>query len=246
MEASFALDELSWPQVQRIIARDPRLLLPVGALEQHGPHLPLGTNTLISKHVCAALSRRLGILRAPTFAYGVTASQASYAGTAGLRRKTFHRSVNELLARWEDHGISEFIIVSAHRYEPHLEAVLMALTASSATTVYDLFQIDVHDLLEGDPEREHAGELETSLLLHLAPHLVGDASASDFVVEGRRLRTYIRRRMPAPPLESRGVLGRPSLASAAKGAALFARLVDVLGASLDRSGTHRDVNSESA
>jgi creatinine amidohydrolase len=235
---SYALDELGWPEVGRILAREPRLLLPVGALEQHGPHLPLGTNTLIAGSVVSELSRTLGILRAPPFCYGVTLDGGPWAGAAGLRRKTFHRALNELLGRWEDHGVSEFVIVTAHRYEPHVEAILLSLTARSITTVFDLYQIDVSDLLEGDPEREHGGEMETSLVLHLAPHLVRADEVRDFVPEGRALRRYTSRRVPTPPTGTLGVVGRPSAATAAKGEAVFLRWVETIAAALG-SPAHR-------
>jgi creatinine amidohydrolase len=225
---SYALEELTWPEVGRILARNPRLLVPVGALEQHGPHLPLGANTLIATAVAEALSSTLRILRAPTFCYGVTLGGGPWAGTAGLRRKTFHRALNELLARWEDHGVAEFVFITAHRYEPHVEAILLSLTARSVTTVFDLHRIDVSDLLEGDPTKEHGGEMETSLLLHLAPDRVRRDEATDFVPEGRSMRRYTRGGVPTPPPDSRGLVGRPSLATAEKGRAVFRRWVDTL------------------
>jgi creatinine amidohydrolase len=232
---SYALNELSWVAVGRVLARDPRLLVPVGALEQHGPHLPLGANVRVAEAVVAEVSRRLEILRAPAFSYGVTVGGGSWAGAAGLRRKTFHRAINELLARWEDHGVSEFVIVSAHRFEPHLEALLMALTASSTTTVLDLFHVDVADLLDGDPEEEHGGELETSLLLHLAPELVQTDEMTDFVLpKAPALRRYTRGRVPKPPSRTRGGVGRPSLATPAKGHAVFQRYVDAVCGVLER------------
>ena len=170
---SYALDALTWPEAGRVLARESRLLFPVGALEQHGPHLPLGTNTFLAESVARRVSAELGILRAPTFAYGVSrGGRGRYAGTSTLRRKTLHRAINELLASWEDHGVSEIVVITAHRYEPHLDALLMALTSRSATTVIDLYAVDVRDLLEAAPELKHRGELETSLMLHLAPERV--------------------------------------------------------------------------
>jgi creatinine amidohydrolase len=219
---------MTWMEVDRELVRDPRIILPVGALEQHGPHLPLGANTLISEAVADSLSERLRILVAPTFAYGVTLTGGPWPGTAGLRRKTFHRVLNELMARWEDHGVREFIVISAHRYDPHLEAILMSLNANSATTVFDLSQIDVSDLLSEDPRQEHSGELETSLLLHLAPDRVRTAAIEDFVPDERSLRRYTRGRVPTPPYPSSGVVGRPSVASAEKGRAVFERYVEAL------------------
>ena len=233
---SYLLNELSWVAVGRALARDSRLIVPVGALEQHGPHLPLGANVRVAEAVAAEVSECQGILRAPVFSYGVTVGGGPWPGAAGLRRKTFHRAINELLARWEDHGVSEFVIVTAHRYEPHLEALLMALTASSTTTVLDLFHVDVADLLDGDPEGEHGGELETSLMLYLAPELVQLDEITDFVPEPRALRRYTRGRVPKPPSRTRGGVGRPSLASAAKGAAVFQRYVETVRALLRKPG----------
>ena len=170
---SYALDTLTWPEAGRLLARDSRLLFAVGALEQHGPHLPLGTNTLLAEAVARRVSVELGILQAPPFPYGVVGSgRGHYAGTATLRRKTLHRAVNELLASWEDHGVSEVVVITAHRYEPHLDALLMALTSRSRTTVIDLYAVEVGDLLEAPPDLEHGGEVETSLMLHLAPERV--------------------------------------------------------------------------
>ena len=226
--ASFALDALSWPEVGRNLARDPRLILVVGALGQHGPHLPLGANVRIAEHVAKRVSERLSILRAPTFSYGVSPGGGPFAGASGLRRKTLHRAINELLAGWEDDSVAEFLIITAHRYEPHLEALLMALTGTATNSVYDLYQIDVRDVLESDPEIEHGGELETSLLLHLAPQLVRVGEAEDFVPEPKTLRRYTRGRVPTPSRESRGIVEFPSLATEEKGRIVFERCVAAL------------------
>ena len=235
--SSYALDELSWPEVRERLERDPRLMVPVGALNQHGRHLPLGANLLVADRVTSAVSDRLGVLRAPVFSYGVTTAGGPWPGSAGLRRKTLHRAVNELLARWEECGVREFILVTAHRYEPHLEALLMALSTDSTTTVYDLFQIDLADLVQGNPELEHGGELETSLLLHLAPDRVRRAEMDDVEPDAKTLRRYTRGRVPTPPRPpSAGSVGYPSRASEEKGAAVFERWVDTLEAAIGPAG----------
>ena len=232
---SYALDTLTWLEAGRLLARDSRLLFAVGALEQHGPHLPLGTNTFLAEAVAREVSNELGILRAPTFSYGVTAGgRGRYSGTTTLRRKTLHRAVNEMLASWEDHGVSEIVVITAHRYEPHLDALLMALTSRSQTTVIDLYAIEVGDLLEVSPDVEHGGELETSLMLHLAPERVRRDQMVDYSPPPGNARKYLRHRMPTPPSGSQGVLGRPTLATAEKGRAVFERWVEALVSLLDR------------
>ena len=230
---AYAVDELAWPQIGRIVEENPRLIIPVGALEQHGPHLPVGSNIMIAEHVARAVSEACGVLRAPVFSYGVTVSGGPFRAP-GLRRKTLHRAINELLERWEALFVRHVYLITAHRYEPHLEALLMVTSVEATTSVYDLYQINVSDLLDTDPEFEHAGELETSLMLHLAPEHVKMDRAADFLPEGGTLRKYTRRRVPKPPVPSRGVVGSPTSATAEKGERVFNRYVAMLSDALGR------------
>lgn len=225
----YDLNRLSWSEVERVVEVDPRLLFAVGSLEQHGRHLPLGTSALIADRVVHDVSEGAGVLRAPTLGYGVGApTWRAFPGTAGLRRKTLHRVVNELLAAWESAGIRELIVVTANRFEQHLDALLMALTSEATTTVIDLRSIPVGDILHGDPAAEHGGELETSLLLHLAPEQVRRDEIRDFEPDPATLRRCVEGETPTPPPGTGGVVGRPSLASAEKGRRVFRRFVDVL------------------
>jgi len=232
---SWALDSLPWPQVREALARDPRMIFPVGAMVQHGGHLPLGTNTFIAEAVAQVVSNQNRILRAPTFPFGVRGPETEeFSGSAGLQRKTLHRALNELLAEWEDHGVQEFILLTAHRYEPHLDALLMAITSSATVTVINLYSLEVGDLLEGSPLAEHAGELETSLMLFLAPERVRMEQARDVIPDARTYRKYARGRVPTPPPGSGGILGTPSRATSAKGKAVFNRYVSILREILTR------------
>jgi len=234
-ERSLRLSRLSWPEVRRLLTNDPRLILPVGALDHHGPHLPLGANTLIAEHVALDLSGRLQLVAAPTFHYGLTKPDwAPYPGTSTLRRKTFHRAINELLASWDDHGIDEVVIVSAQRHEPHIEALLTALTENPTTEIVDLMTIDVADLVESLPEEERGGELETSLLLFLAPELVRMDEAVDFLPHSQSSGKYVEGRVTTPPPGFQGVVGRPTLATAEKGAAVYYRYISILEEALAR------------
>ncbi len=239
---TLGLDELSWIDVAAHLARDPRLIVPVGALEQHGPHLPLGSNVLIARRFSIDLSSEFGVLRAPTFGFGVNVqTERAYAGTASLGRKTLHRALNELLDAWEAHGVSEFVILTAHRHDPHLEALATLLTTSARVRVVDIWDVPIQDLLEGDPMPEHAGEAETSLMLHLHPELVRLDRARDFNLSPEDFRRYMRGGMPAPPAGGTGCVGRPTLASADKGARIYERILDVIrSAVFTRPGTESD------
>lgn len=234
---SLALDELSWIDAAAHLARNPRLIIPVGAMEQHGPHLPLGSNVLIARRVAVDLSTEFGVLRAPTMYYGVNVpSEREYAGTASLRQKTLHRAINELLAAWEEHGVGEFIIITAHRHEPHLDALATLITGRARVRVVSLWDVDVGDLLDKQPGALHACEAETSVMLFLYPDLVRMDRARDFQIPEEEFERYVRGRLPAPPPGGAGVVGYPTAATAAKGDAIYARILGAVRRAVFQAG----------
>lgn len=231
---SLELDALSWVEAAAHLARDPRLILPVGTIEQHGAHLPLGTNVLIARRIAIDLSEQFGVLRAPTLSYGVNVkTEQSYSGTASFQKKTLHRAVNDLLAGWEASGVNEFIFITAHRYEPHLEALatLVPTRASARVRLVEIWDAEIGDLLEAQPGPLHADEAETSLMLYLYPELVRMDRARDFELSPKDYRRFLRGRLALPP-GSTGVIGRPTAATAAKGERIYRRILDLVSAAI--------------
>lgn len=227
---SVGLDELSWIDVAAHIARDPRMIVPVGALEQHGPHLPLGSNVLIARRIAVDLSQEFNVLRAPTIYYGVNVKGAqNYAGTATLRQKTLHRSLNELLATWEAHGITEFIAITAHRHEPHLDALATLITRKARVRVISVWDVDITDILETQPGPLHADEAETSLMLFLYPEVVKMDRARDFDLTPKEFKRYMKGQLVVPPAGGAGVVGNPTAATAQKGESIYKRMLHVIG-----------------
>src|SRR3954447_21309628 len=103
------IKELRPAEVARRLTEDPRLIVPVGTTEQHGPHLPLGCDTIIVEHLADDLSEAFGIPRAPMVEYGVHQAERVFPGGATLRRRTLHRVMNELIESWEEGaGVREF------------------------------------------------------------------------------------------------------------------------------------------
>jgi creatinine amidohydrolase len=157
------------------------------------------------------------VLRAPTFNYGVNVqTERAYAGTASLGRKTLHR------------GVTEFIIITAHRHDPHLESLATLMTRGARVRVVDIWDVPIHDLLDGQDRVQHAGEAETSLMLYLYPELVRMDRARDFDLDPEEFRRYMRGGLPAPPPGGTGCVGRPTLASVEKGARLYHRILDAI------------------
>src|SRR5688572_8208937 len=162
---------------------DPRLIIPVGTCEQHGPHLPLGCDTIIVERLADDLSAEFSVLRAPTVEFGVnSATERVFAGNGSVRKKTLHRMLNDLLDSWESSGFHEFILLTAHGHDPHQEALATVITALARVRVVDIFGVDIADLLEGQREPMHGDEVDTSLMLYLAPNLVRLELAQDYMM----------------------------------------------------------------
>jgi creatinine amidohydrolase len=218
------IKEMRPDEIATIIETDPRLIVPIGTCEQHGPHMPLGCDTIIVEHLCDQLSAEFGILRAPTLEYGVNVvTEHRYAGNASFRRKTLHRALNDLIDTWESTGIREFILMTAHEHDPHLEALATVITSGARVRVVDIFAMNLSDLLEGETEPMHGDEVDTSIMLYLAPELVRMELAQDYMMSRDELRRY-RRGWLKIPRSSPGSIGRPRLASREKGQVLFERI----------------------
>lgn len=226
------LDRIPWSEAAARFRKDPRLLVPVGSCVQHGPHLPLGTDTIIAERLAEDVARRTGLLLAPTVAYGVSARRdREYAGTASLDRKTLHRVLNEIIESWEGHGLEEVVLITANGYARNIQALSMVMTETARVRSIDLYAVDLGGFLEDGAERDHGGELETSLLLHLAPELVRRDAVTDAAPDRPR---GTERGEPVPAPGSPGVVGRPTLASAEKGRRIYAHLLATIADRLAR------------
>ena len=218
------IKEMRPAEIAATLASDGRLIVPVGTCEQHGKHMPLGADTIIVEHLADDLSAEFGVLRAPTLEYGVNAdTEKGFAGNASVRKKTLHRMLNDLLDTWEATGVREFILLTAHEHDPHQEALSTVITTTARVRVVDIFAMDFHESLEGQSEPMHGDEVDTSLMLHLAPALVRMDLAEDYMMSREELRRY-RRGWLRIPSGSSGSIGRPTLATAAKGAAIYAHI----------------------
>ena len=187
--------------------------------------MPLGADTLIVEHLADDLSAEFGICVAPTLEYGVNvATERGFPGNASLRKKTLHRMLNDLLDTWESTGVMEFILLTAHEHDPHQEALATVITTKARVRVVDVFAIDFRELLEGQSEPMHGDEVDTSLMLFLAPDLVRMDLAEDYMMSRDELRRYRRGWLKVPGRAARARSAGPTLATAEKGAAIYAHI----------------------
>lgn len=210
------LEAARWPAV----AGAPRdvLVVPVGSLEQHGPHLPLATDTLVA----SAVAERLHALRpdaglAPAVPIGASGEHAGFPGTLSIGTEALRLLVVELVrdaaSTWR-----AVLVLNGHGGNGP------ALAAAQELCRYEGRTLDVVHL--GLPGGDaHAGRTETSLLLHLAPDLVDLSVAEPGATQPVRELLPRLRTEGVAGVSPNGVLGDPTGATAAEGAGLFDRLV---------------------
>jgi creatinine amidohydrolase len=172
------LADLRSPQLAALVAGGPAVaLLPVGAVEPHGPHAPLGTDALISEGMCARAEEALAdvrVLVAPTLPYGVTRYGAAFPGAVGVSEETLHALVVEVCAALLAQGVRGVVIVNNHFEPEHVATLRRAAEAVDGVRLLDLTRrANAARLTEEFRAGScHAGRYETSLMLADAPALV--------------------------------------------------------------------------
>jgi mycofactocin system creatininase family protein len=200
------------------------LAVPVGSTEQHGPHLPLSTDTDIAVALCALLAARRDIVIAPPVAYGSSGEHEGFAGTVSIGQAATELLVVEL-CRSATGTFSGVVLVSGHGGNAAPLARAVAVLRAEGR---DVLAWSPH--WDGDP---HAGAPETSMQLALRPQLVRMSLAAPGDTRPLRdvLPDLIARGVRA--VSANGVLGDPTGASAGDGRALLGSLADELVCAVD-------------
>jgi mycofactocin precursor peptide peptidase len=211
------LGTLRWPEVGDPL---PILLVPLGSTEQHGPHLPLDTDTRIAVAIATTVASRLpGLLVAPAFSYGASGEHAGFPGTLSLGTAVLELALVELV-RSADETAAGVVLVNGHGGNTaavHRAVRLLGTEGRHVLAWAPRPSIAAAVGLPDAPGDLHAGRAETSLLLHLAPELV----RADAAARGPSPAIPDLRRHGVLPLSPTGVLGDPAGATAAEGAALL-------------------------
>jgi mycofactocin system creatininase family protein len=219
------LADLTWPEVADLSAAGAFLAVPVGSTEQHGPHLPLSTDTDIAVALCQRLAEhRPDAVIAPPLAYGSSGEHAGFAGTLSIGQAALELLLVELCRSATD-TFAQVLLVSAHggNGEPVARAVRRLTAESRDVSVF-------FPRWTGDP---HAGRAETSLQLAQRPDLVRFERAVLGDVRPLREVFPLLRAGGVRAVSPSGILGDPRPASAAEGVALFDELFAALLSHVD-------------
>lgn len=222
-------------------------LLPTGATEQHGPHLPLGTDWWIADALCRAVAGSTsGVDVAGALPYGISGHHTGLPGTVTLRTRTFVDIVVDVCASLAANGRMPVIVNGHGGNRGALQLILAELGEQGCTawavSYFELLSDVAAELFPGGPHVGHAGALETSLVLHLWPETV----AAGRIPAGTTPPTWPDPHMfgtdrvavwrPFDAINPTGVLGTPSLATPEAGARLYDAAVARLGEVVARIG----------
>lgn len=238
-----ALAGMTWPDVRAAVAAGRRsALIAVGAIEQHGPHLPLATDTLVATETARRVAARMpDLLLGPTLPVGVSTHHASFPGTLSLPERTFQDQVVACVRSLADHGVERVFVLSGHggNFAP-LDRLERATSGRIGDAEFVPFAdlgafLDVFARVSGadgiPPEHSgaHAGEWETSIMLALHPELVAMEQAEPGFVDVFDAATADRLfREGTASLAANGVLGDPRSATAERGERHLTAWVDTL------------------
>lgn len=246
---------LSWqtatrPELAAAAGYDPVAVLPLGAIEQHGPHLPVSTDLLIAagilERALESTAAKVPVVILPQLSLGSSEEHVGLGGTLSLDAETLGRVLASLAAAVAAEGIQRLVIFNAHGGNKHVVdgAALRARTDHGLLVVKaHVFRFPRPDGVEL-PEAEwrhglHGGAVETAMMLHLHPDLVRTEAVRNFPSLGSELEKTLDVLLPEGPvafawtaqdLNSDGVTGNAELATEKMGA----RLVEGYGAYLAR------------
>ena len=182
----YRYDNLTWPEIKEAVAQNPVVLIPVGTIEDHGPHLPLNTDNVIVEAVCFETARRSDgtVLSLPVVPVGLDEHHMDFPGTVSVDMELLLAYVAQCAISIARHGFKHIMIVNGHGSNASVcelaarKAVLAtgAIIGSMAgnAAVSDVL---VHDVIEQHRKSEHGGighacEYETAMMLHIRPDLV--------------------------------------------------------------------------
>jgi creatinine amidohydrolase len=210
-QASLRLEEMTFPEVLQAMEADLPIILPVGSIEQHGPHLPLGVDAYTVQDVARRVGALYPAVVAPPLFYGGfsrprTGGGRQFPGSTGLPDRTLELVTKNILEDWFRQGFRTAVALNGHyenyapllsgielATEPHLETHKALLLNWWAPLTHEETVALFGDAVE-DPDTEHASIVETSVMEAIAPQLV----RSQFKTDGRAQRKVSYEIFPPP------------------------------------------------
>jgi len=222
--------ELTWPEARERLRNVDVAILPVGSIEQHGPHLPLDTDAFDAQYLARKVAEACSHPRPlvlPLVPYGVSYHHEDFKGTISISNDTLSKMVYEIGTGAARNGVRKLVIINGHGgNSPALNDAAQRINQDTrifvAVDTGETSDVDVEALVE-TPNDVHAGEIETSTALAVRPHLVRmDRARRDVPKFSSRYLDFTSKRGVSwhaftSRISSDGVMGDPTKATAEKG-----------------------------
>ena len=226
------LIERTWPEARDVLVRNPVGLVPIGAVEQHGPHLPLGTDWYIATHL-ASRAAGDGRLLLPGQPIGVSSEHMQFWGTLTLSEGLLRDQEIAVGRAAAAHGVRRLVFVNGHGSNcAALQSAAEALRREDIHVFVFNWWISIASVLADlfPDETAHAGAIETSAMLAIAPNLVrpGRFSSASARTQWADYVEGVQVTFDTISFSEEGNVGDPNLASVEKGHALLAAAVESL------------------
>ena len=222
----------TWPEARDYIKQHPIAVMATGALEQHGPHLPLATDTVMASALARRIAERVGALLLPAMPFGDAWNNSGFAGTISLSPETVAAIAADIGRSLQDGGVRALVVVNGHfGNRAPLELAARQLLAERQFPVLVLDYPGLEQLAQAicdskpaAPSFYHADEFETSVMLALMPGAVHMARAAAEYPNFPA--TYGAEPIPLHTFCKTGVFGDPTPATAIKGGRLMDGLTE--------------------
>ena len=172
---------MSWREAAELFSKVDTVLLPVGSVEQHGPHNPLGTDYLIAAALAAEAGRRAGVPVLPVVPYGVSVHHSAFPGTIWVREEVLKEYLRDVIRSLKQHGVRKVVVVNGHG--GNLQAIMSLAREMRQEGVlvvaYQWWTLPELGKLFSKEELGHAAAVETSLNLYLNASCVDISKAVD-------------------------------------------------------------------
>lgn len=241
------MEEMNWPSIKKAIDSGFKtVIIPVGSIEQHGPHLPTFTDTLLAYHLCERLARKMGrTLVAPVIRPGCSEHHLAFPGTISVPASTLRAVVDAYVGSLAKTGFKNFILIPTHggNFEPLRKGFSKLRKKHRRARIYGYFDLERFVAAMNKAAAEfgvspeasgaHSGFTETSCVLATRQDLVDMPSAAPGYVgpfDKNVSRQIIKRGMKA--FTENGVLGDPRGSSTEAGERIIQSLVEEMAATL--------------
>ena len=224
------IEELTSMGIEKYLETKNAVLIPTGSMEQHGPHLPLGTGAFLASQIAEKVSDLTETLMMPVLHYGPCFNSTSHAGTVSISSRILYDLLQGILTSLYSQGFRLFFIISGHSGQSQLatlrevgEDFVQEKGESSfhLISTYHVNKAAARPLMDVSQEF-HAGAVETSLMLYLRPDLV---DPTKYIAGKNNLPEYEVVRDKKKYWKS-GVYGNPALATEEIGREIFEKTVE--------------------